>query len=139
MFARTGIKPTPKDHARRRHCDSVGSDIREIEVTALLGAREDGMVDELLRLAGAYAAVGTAMVLASAQGADSAAWRESLFGSAMERIHSIEPSALRYPVPVRAISAGLQTVSLARQIHYRPSGICAFLECCIFGVIVLTF
>jgi hypothetical protein len=78
----------------KRHCDSVGRDIREIEVTALLSAQEDWTADDVLRSAEGYAAVGVATVMASALGADPAGKLESLFGPAVERLRAIQPRAL---------------------------------------------
>ncbi|MDR2857755.1 MAG: LLM class F420-dependent oxidoreductase [Novosphingobium sp.] len=78
----------------RRHCDAVGRDIREIEVTALLQMREDWTVDDVLRSAEAYAAVGTATVMAGALGTDPAGKLETLFGPAAERMRAIRPRPL---------------------------------------------
>jgi F420-dependent oxidoreductase-like protein len=78
----------------RGHCDAVGRDIREIEVTALLAAREGWTADDVLREAEAYAAVGTATVMASALGADPAAALEAVFGPAVARLAAIEPKPL---------------------------------------------
>jgi alkanesulfonate monooxygenase SsuD/methylene tetrahydromethanopterin reductase-like flavin-dependent oxidoreductase (luciferase family) len=78
----------------RRHCDAVGRDIREIEVTALLQATEDWTADDVVRSAEAYGAVGTATVMASALGADPVGKLETLFGPAVERIASIQPKPL---------------------------------------------
>jgi F420-dependent oxidoreductase-like protein len=78
----------------RRHCDAVGRDIREIEVTALLQAQEDWTADDLLRATEGYAAVGTRTVMANALGADPAGKLETLFGPAVERLKAIEPKAL---------------------------------------------
>ena len=41
----------------RRHCDAVGRDVSEIEVTALLSATEDSTPDDIVRTAEAYGAV----------------------------------------------------------------------------------
>lgn len=78
----------------RRHCDAVGRDIREIEVTALLSAQEDWTPDDVLRAAEGYAAVGTATIMANALGADPAGKLETLFGPAVERLKAIRPRAL---------------------------------------------
>jgi F420-dependent oxidoreductase-like protein len=78
----------------RRHCDAVGRDIREIEVTALLQAQEDWTVDDVVRSAEAYAAVGTATVMANALGADPVGKLETLFGPAAERMRAIQPKPL---------------------------------------------
>ena len=78
----------------RGHCDAVGRDIGEIEVTALLQVSEDWTPDDVLRTAEAYAAVGTATVMASALGADPAASLERLYGPVMAKLTAIEPPAL---------------------------------------------
>ncbi len=78
----------------RGHCEAVGRDIRDIEVTALMSARPDWSVDDVLRSAEAYAAVGVATVMAGAVGADPAAVLESVFGAAAPRLAAIEPKAL---------------------------------------------
>lgn len=78
----------------RGHCDTVGRDIREIEVTALLQAEEDWTPDDVLRNGEAYAKVGAATVMASALGSDPAGKLESLFGPAVERLGSVEPRPL---------------------------------------------
>ena len=78
----------------RKHCETVGRDVREIEVTALLQAQEDWTPDEVLRAAEAYAAVGVNTVMASAIGANPAAILETLFGPAVERLRSIRAKVL---------------------------------------------
>lgn len=78
----------------RRHCDTVGRDIREIEVTALLSTPDDGTPDDVLRSAEDYAAVGVATVMARAVGSDPAGKLETLFGPAVERMKAIQPKAL---------------------------------------------
>jgi F420-dependent oxidoreductase-like protein len=78
----------------RRHCDALGRDIGEIEVTALLSASEDWTPDDVLRAGEAYAAMGVATVMASAMGADPAGKLETLFGPAVARLQAIEPKAM---------------------------------------------
>jgi F420-dependent oxidoreductase-like protein len=78
----------------RRHCDAIGRDIGEIEVTALLPAREDWTADDVLNHAQAYAAVGTATVMAAALGSDPAAALETMVAPAMARLAEITPAAL---------------------------------------------
>lgn len=78
----------------RRHCDAVGRDIGEIEVTALLAAQDGWTPDDVLREAEAYAAVGTHTVMAGAMGDDPAGKLESLFGPAVERLAAIQPKPL---------------------------------------------
>ncbi|MDG2002566.1 MAG: LLM class F420-dependent oxidoreductase [Novosphingobium sp.] len=78
----------------RGHCDAVGRDIGEIEVTALLQAQDDWTPDDVLRAAAAYADAGAATVMASAMGGDPAGKLESLFGPATERLKAIQPRGL---------------------------------------------
>jgi F420-dependent oxidoreductase-like protein len=78
----------------RRHCDELGRDIGEIEVTALLQAQEDWTPDDVLRGGEAYARIGAATVMASALGSDPAGKLESLFGPAVDRLRAIEPRPL---------------------------------------------
>ena len=77
----------------KQHCDTVGRDYREIEVTALLQAQEGWTSDDVLREAEAYAAAGTHTLMASAIGADPAGVLERLFGPAVERLKAIEAKA----------------------------------------------
>jgi F420-dependent oxidoreductase-like protein len=78
----------------RRHCDTLGRDPNEIEVT--VGFRDlppDWTTDELLRGAEALAAVGVSTLVTGAVGPDPAGWLETTFGPALERIHAIEPAS----------------------------------------------
>ena len=61
---------------------------------ALLSADESWTVDDVLRAGEAYAAVGTATVMASAVGDDPAGKVETLFGPSVEQLKQIEPLAL---------------------------------------------
>jgi F420-dependent oxidoreductase-like protein len=79
----------------RRHCDAVGRDPNEIEVTAMY--REilpDASVDDVVRGAEEFAKVGVSTLVTGSVGADPAAWLESTFGPAMDRIKEIEPARL---------------------------------------------
>ncbi|CAN7515423.1 LLM class F420-dependent oxidoreductase [Phenylobacterium sp. LjRoot225] len=78
----------------RRHCETVGRDIREIEVTALLQAQDGWTADDVVRSAEAYAAVGVATVMTSAPGPDPAAALESVYGPAVERLATLHPRPL---------------------------------------------
>jgi F420-dependent oxidoreductase-like protein len=78
----------------RGHCDAVGRDIREIEVTSFMQAKEEWTADDVVRQAEAYAAVGTTTVLAVLLGNDPVACIESIYGPAMARVAEIEPAAL---------------------------------------------
>jgi F420-dependent oxidoreductase-like protein len=78
----------------RRHCEAVGRDIREIEVTAFAQVGPDGGADDVLRSAEAFAALGVATVMTSAMGSDPAATLQAVFGPAMPRLGAIEPKPL---------------------------------------------
>ena len=79
----------------RRHCDAVGRDANEIEVTAMFrDFPADASADDLARGAEAFAAVGVSTLVASAVGDDPAATLESTFGPVVDRIATIEPSHL---------------------------------------------
>jgi F420-dependent oxidoreductase-like protein len=78
----------------RGHCDAAGRDIAEIEVTALLQAGEDWTVDDVVRGAESYAAVGVSTVMALALGSDPVGKLETLFGPAIAPLTAIEPRAL---------------------------------------------
>jgi F420-dependent oxidoreductase-like protein len=78
----------------RRHCDHVGRDPAEIEVTA--SYREippDWTADDVVRGAEALAAVGVSSLVTGAVGPDPAGWLESTFGPIVDRVHAIEPKA----------------------------------------------
>jgi F420-dependent oxidoreductase-like protein len=79
----------------RRHCEDVGRDPNEIEVTAMFrNMPPDPGVDDVVRSAEEFAAVGVTSLVISATGADPAAWMESTFGPAMERLGGLEPIRL---------------------------------------------
>ena len=79
----------------RRHCDVVGRDPSEIEVT--VGYRDlpaNWSADDVVRGAEALAAVGVSTLVTGAVGPDPAGWLETTFGPALDRIHAIEPASL---------------------------------------------
>jgi F420-dependent oxidoreductase-like protein len=79
----------------RRHCDTVGRDPNEIEVTVLYrNLPPEPTVDDIVRGAEALAKVGVSTVITGAVGHDPAGWLESHYGPAMERLAEIEPAAL---------------------------------------------
>lgn len=76
----------------RRHCDAVGRDPAEIEVTVMFpGPPPGSRNDDLIRDAEAFAAVGVSTLVTSSAGPDPAAWLESSFGPCMEKLAAIEP------------------------------------------------
>jgi F420-dependent oxidoreductase-like protein len=82
----------------RRHCDAVGRDPAEIEVTAMFRNLPPGSgtptVDEVVRAAEEYAAVGVDTLVAGATGDDPAGWLEQVMGPAMARLGQLQPAAV---------------------------------------------
>ncbi len=77
----------------RRHCEDLGRDPAEIEVTA--SYREippDWTADDVVRGAEALAAVGVDTLVTGAVGPDPAGWLESTFGPVVDRLREIEPA-----------------------------------------------
>jgi F420-dependent oxidoreductase-like protein len=74
----------------RGHCDKLGRDISEIEITALLAVEDDATPDDVVKLAEAYAEAGAHTVMARAVGDDPIGKLETLFGPAVSRIEEIE-------------------------------------------------
>jgi F420-dependent oxidoreductase-like protein len=71
----------------RRHCDAVGRDPNEIEVTAMFRNLPEGpTVDDVVRSAEAFAQVGVSTLVTGAVGHDPAGWLESTLGPAMDRL-----------------------------------------------------
>jgi F420-dependent oxidoreductase-like protein len=80
----------------RRHCDEVGRDPNEIEVTAMYRDLPPGAtVEEVARGATALAQIGVSTLVTGAVGSDPAGWLESTFGPAMEELRAIESVPLR--------------------------------------------
>lgn len=90
------INGTPDEVAHklavlRGHCDDVGRDPSEIEVTSTFRPAVSGS-DELLAAMGAYAAVGVDTLIAAATGRDPKGHLESTYGPVIDRIAAIEPT-----------------------------------------------
>jgi F420-dependent oxidoreductase-like protein len=64
----------------RRHCDDVGRDPGEIEVTALVGVAEDADRDTILREVEALAAAGTQAIVVRSTGPEPSKWLEETWG-----------------------------------------------------------
>jgi F420-dependent oxidoreductase-like protein len=64
----------------RSHCESVGRDPREIEVTALIGVPDDADPATILSEARALQAVGVDAIVVRATGEDPSRWLESTWG-----------------------------------------------------------
>jgi hypothetical protein len=77
----------------RRHCDALGRDPNEIEITAMYRDLPPGASrGDVARGAEAFAKVGVSTVVTGAVGDDPAGWLESTFGPAMELLVGIEPA-----------------------------------------------
>ena len=79
----------------RRHCDDLGRDPNEIEVTTMYRDIAPGAsVDEVVAGAAALASLGVSTVVTGAMGDDPAGWLESTFGPAMDELAALKPSPL---------------------------------------------
>ncbi|HMC53442.1 MAG TPA: LLM class F420-dependent oxidoreductase [Acidimicrobiales bacterium] len=79
----------------RRHCESVGRDPNEIEVTAMFRNLPPApTVDDVVRGAEAFAETGVSTLVTGATGDDPAGWLESTFGPAMDRLARMERAPL---------------------------------------------
>ena len=79
----------------RRHCDAVGRDPNEIEVTAMFrDFPDDATPDDLVRAAEEYAAIGVSTLVTGSVGDEPGGWLESTFGPIVDRLHAIEPARL---------------------------------------------
>ncbi len=79
----------------RRHCDDVGRDPNEIEVTASYRDLPPGAgVGEVLEGARALARIGVSTLVTGPVGDNPAAWLEDTFGPAMGDLAAIEPARL---------------------------------------------
>ena len=79
----------------RRHCDDIGRDPNDIEVTAMYRDLPAGAgIEEVVRGARALARVGVSGLVTGAVGDDPAGWLEATFGPAMDEIAAVEPAPL---------------------------------------------
>jgi F420-dependent oxidoreductase-like protein len=79
----------------RRHCDAVGRDPAEIEITAMFRNHPpDPTPADLVRGAQAYADIGVSALITGATSADPAGWLESRFGPAMDDLAAVETKRL---------------------------------------------
>jgi F420-dependent oxidoreductase-like protein len=76
----------------KRHCDAVGRDPGEIEVTTNVGALGDLDSDDIVRRLEEFASVGVSTVMAGAVGANPAAHLSDRWAPVMQRIAAIEPA-----------------------------------------------
>jgi F420-dependent oxidoreductase-like protein len=79
----------------RRHCDAVGRDPGEIEVTAMYRELPPGAgPKEVLEGAEAFARIGVSTLVTGAVGPDPGGWLEATFGPVMDELAAIEPAPL---------------------------------------------
>jgi F420-dependent oxidoreductase-like protein len=75
-----------------RHCDALGRNPDEIEVTAMAMVPEDADAGAILGQAEALAAVGVDTVLARSTGAEPVRWLEEVWGPVVPRLAAIVPA-----------------------------------------------
>jgi len=73
----------------RRHCDDVGRDPQEIEVTALVMVADDAEPDVILTQAEALSAVGVHTITARSTGTDPTRWLEEVWGPVIAKLGDI--------------------------------------------------
>jgi F420-dependent oxidoreductase-like protein len=73
-----------------RHCDDVGRDPAQIEVTTLVEVAEDADADSILVQAEALGAVGVHTIMARGSGAEPARWLEEVWGPVMSELEAVE-------------------------------------------------
>ncbi len=77
----------------RQHCDDVGRNPEDIEVTAMFrNLPPSPSVEDVIAAANAFGAVGVTTIVAGANGPDPAGWLESTMGPAIDEIRAIEPA-----------------------------------------------
>jgi F420-dependent oxidoreductase-like protein len=73
----------------RSHCDSVGRDFTEIEVTALINVEADMGPDDILAAAESLSAVGVQTIIASSSTPEPSRWLEEVWGPVIPRLSNI--------------------------------------------------
>ena len=73
----------------RRHCDEVGRDFEQIEVTALIGVADDAAPEDILREAEALHGAGVHAIVIRAAGAEPSRWLEETWGPVVPRLEAL--------------------------------------------------
>ncbi len=73
----------------RGHCEVVGRDPADIEVTALIMVSDDATADEILREAEALAAAGTRAIIVRSTGPEPSRWLEKTWAPVLPRLADI--------------------------------------------------
>jgi F420-dependent oxidoreductase-like protein len=76
----------------RRHCDDVGRDPDEIEVTTLVMVPDDAQPDTIVRQAEELSAVGVHTIMARSTGPEPSRWLEEVWGPVIPRLAVIGPT-----------------------------------------------
>jgi len=85
----------PKIDVLRRHCDALGRDPNEIEITVRdRGVTADATADDVVRVAETFGKMGVSAMILGAVGDDPAAWLDSSVAPVLERVAEIEPARL---------------------------------------------
>jgi F420-dependent oxidoreductase-like protein len=74
----------------RRHCDEVGRDPADIEVTALIGVPDDAERDTIIREAEQLAAAGAETIVIRSTGTEPSRWLEETWGPVVPRLAEIK-------------------------------------------------
>jgi alkanesulfonate monooxygenase SsuD/methylene tetrahydromethanopterin reductase-like flavin-dependent oxidoreductase (luciferase family) len=80
---------THKVGVLRRHCDEVGRDCSDIEVTALIGVADDAGPDDILREAEALSGAGVQAIVIRAAGPEPSQWLEEHWAPVLPRLAAI--------------------------------------------------
>jgi probable F420-dependent oxidoreductase len=73
----------------RRHCDDVGRDFGQIEVTALIGVADDAGPDAIVREAEALHGAGVRAIVIRASGPEPSQWLEETWGPVVPKLAAI--------------------------------------------------
>ena len=74
----------------RRHCEDIGRDPAQIEVTALFAVRDDADTDEIIRDAEALAGAGTHAIVVRSTGPQPRRWLEETWAPVISRLATID-------------------------------------------------
>ena len=80
---------THKVGVLRRHCDEVGRDFTQIEVTALIGVADDAGPDAIVREAEALHGAGVNAIVIRSAGSEPSHWLEETWGPVVPKLAAI--------------------------------------------------
>jgi hypothetical protein len=73
----------------RRHCDEVGRDFAQIEVTALIGVADNAGPDDIVREAEALHGAGVHAIVIRAAVPEPSQWLEETWGPVVPRLEAL--------------------------------------------------